>query len=146
MKKCANFMILPEFRLILECCKGKVSVEDAIMMKQDEISDTLYDPNYNIIVDIREFETSIDSTISNPILRFYNFLKELDIKSKVALLTTKPHQVVFSEILKRLSQDSLTIDIEIFSSPEAAIDFIGFSFNNFDLIKNKITVLNENTE
>ena len=79
------------------------------------------------------------------ISNFYDFLKELDIKSRVALLTTKPHQVVFSEILKRLNQDSLTIDIEIFSSPEAAIDFVGFSFNNFDLIKNQIIALNKNT-
>jgi hypothetical protein len=145
MRKYANFMILPEFRLILECCKGKTSVEDAIKMKKDELSDILYDPDYNIIVDIREFETSIDATISKSISNFYDFLKVLDIKSKVALLTTKPHQVVFSEILKRLSKDSSKIEIAIFSSPEAAIEFIGFSFNNYDLIKHQIIALNENT-
>jgi hypothetical protein len=145
MKKYANFMILPEFRLILECCKGKVSVEDAINMKKDELSDILYDPNYNIIVDIREFETSIDATISKSISNFYDFLKELDIKGKVAILTTKPHQVVFSEILKRLVKDSSKIEIAIFSSPVAAIEFIGFSFNNYDFIDNQIIALNENT-
>jgi hypothetical protein len=102
MKKYANFMILPEFRLILECCKGRASVKDAIKMKKEELSDIFYDSNYSIIVDIREFETSIDATISKSISSFYDFLKELEIKSKVALLTTKPHQVVFSEILKRL--------------------------------------------
>ena len=47
MKKYANHMILPEFRLILECCKGQASVEDAIHMKKDELSDRLYNPNYN---------------------------------------------------------------------------------------------------
>lgn len=34
MTKHANYMILPEFRLILECCKGQASVEDAISMKK----------------------------------------------------------------------------------------------------------------
>jgi len=145
MKKYANFMILPEFRLILECCKGKASVEDAIKMKKDELSDKLYDPNYNIIVDFRDFESDIDATISKSISKFFYFLKGLDIKSKVAFLTTKPHQVVISEILKRLVKESLTIDIEIFSSPEAAIDFIGFSFNTVDLVKDKIIELNKNT-
>jgi hypothetical protein len=144
MKKYANFMILPEFRLILECCKGRASVKDAIKMKKEELSDIFYDSNYSIIVDIREFETSIDATISKSISSFYDFLKELEIKSKVALLTTKPHQVVFSEILKRLSKES-SIEIGIFSSPEAAIEFIGFSFNNYDLIKKQIIALNENT-
>ena len=114
-------------------------------MKKDELSDILYDPNYNIIVDIREFETSIDATISKSISNFYDFLKELDIKGKVAILTTKPHQVVFSEILKRLSKNSPKIEIAIFSSPEAAIEFIGFSFYNYDLIESQIIALNKNT-
>jgi hypothetical protein len=145
MNKSANFMILPEFRLILECCKGNTSVEDAIKMKKDELSDMLYDPNYNIIVDIREFETSINATISKSISSFYNFLKELDLTCKVAFLTTKPHQVVLSEMLKRLSERSLNMKIAIFTSLEAAIEFVGFSFKSFELIRDKILALNENT-
>jgi len=138
-------MILPEFRLILECCQGNVSVEDAVQMKKDELTDKLYDPGYNIIVDIREFETSIDATISTSISNFHDFLKGLDLKSNVAFLTTKPHQVVFGEILKRLGAGSLFMEIEIFSSPEAAIDFLGYSINDFESIKNKISALSNNT-
>jgi hypothetical protein len=145
MKKFANFMILPEFRLILECCKGNTSVEDAIKMKKDEVSDILYDPNFNIIVDIREFETPIEAAISKSISHFHDFLKALEIKGKVAFLTTKPHQVVFSEILKRLGQSSLSLKIEVFSSPEAAIDYFGYSFNHYVLIRHQIIALNNDT-
>ena len=145
MKKYANYIILPEFRLILECCKGQASVEDAINMKKDELSDNLYNPNYNIIVDFQEFETFINITTTESISKFFNFLKGIDIKSKVAFLTTTPHQVVISEILKGLSKDSLTIEIEIFSTAEAAIRFLGFSVDSFDLINNKIIELNKNT-
>jgi hypothetical protein len=145
MKKYANFMILPELRLILECCKGKASVEDAIRMKKDELSDKLYSPDYDIIVDIRTFETSIDATIPKSISIFFNFLKELSIKGSVAFLTTEPHQVVMSEMLKRLSSNSLPMDIQIFSTIDAAIDFLGFSLTNYNLINNKIQLLNENT-
>jgi len=145
MKKYANYMILPEFRLILECCKGQASVEDAIYMKKTELSDNLYNPNYNIIVDFQEFETSLDSTINESTINFFNFLKELDINSKIAILTAEPHQVVISVILKGLIANLGTIKIEVFSTVEAAIRFLGFPIENFDLINNKIIELNKNT-
>ncbi len=145
MKTYANYMILPEFRLILECCKGQASVEDAIYMKKNELSDNLYNPNYNIIVDFQEFETFLDLTINESTINFYNFLKELDINGKIAILTAEPHQVVISLILKGLNTNMGTIKIEVFSTVEAAIRFLGFPLENFDLINNKIIELNKNT-
>jgi hypothetical protein len=145
MKQYANYMIVPEFNLILECCKGNTSVEDAINMKKDEIADNLYDAAYNIIVDIREFETSLDSNIAKSMAVFSDFLNKLLIRGKVAFLTTRPHQVVLSELLKRFIKDTLTIEIKIFSSPEAAIKFLGYPITSFELIKYKIAALNMNT-
>jgi len=138
-------MILPEFRLILECCKGQASVEDAIYMKKTELSDNLYNPKYNILVDFQEFDTFLDSTINESTINFYNFLKELDINSKIAILTAEPHQVVISVILKGLNTNLETFKIEVFSTLEAAIRFLGFPLENFDMINNKIIELNKNT-
>jgi len=145
MKKYANYMILPEFRLILECCKGQASVEDAIYMKKTELSDNLYNPKYNILVDFQEFDTFLDSTINESTINFYNFLKELDINSKIAILTAEPHQVVISVILKGLNTNLETFKIEVFSTLEAAIRFLGFPLEKFDMINNKIIELNKNT-
>ena len=145
MKKFANYMILPEYRLILECCKGHASVEDVICMKKTELSDNLYNPAYNIIVDFQEFETFLDSTINESTIAFYNFLKGLNINGKVAFLTAEPHQVVISMILKKLNDDLGAITIEVFSTIEAAISFLGIPIENFNLINNKIIELNKNT-
>lgn len=145
MEKYANYMILPEFRLILECCKGQASVEDAVSMKKTELSDNLYNPDYNIIVDFQEFETFLDSTINESTINFYNFLKALDIKIKIAILTAEPPQVVISVILKGLSTNSETFKIEVFSTVDAALRFLGIPIDNFDLINNKILELNKNT-
>ena len=145
MKKFANYMILPEFRLILECCKVQASVKDAIYMKKTELSDNLYNPKYNILVDFQEFDTFLDSTINESTINFYNFLKELDINSKIAILTAEPHQVVISVILKGLNTNLETFKIEVFSTLEAAIRFLGFPLENFDMINNKIIELNKNT-
>jgi hypothetical protein len=138
-------MILPEFRLILECCKGSASVEDAINMKKDEIADNLYNSEYNIIIDFREFEGPLEGTFAKSISIFADFLKKIDIKGKAAFLTTKPHQVVISEMLRRISKDSMSMEIVIFSSPEAAIKYLGYPLTVFELIKYKIEALNMNT-
>jgi hypothetical protein len=145
MNKYANFTILPELGLILECCKGPTSVEDAVNMKKDEITDNLYNPSYNIIVDIQGFETFLNATMPESVSDFFNFLKRLELRGRIAFLTTKPHQVVLSEILKGLFKDSSTLEIEIFSTAEAAVRFLGFSFDNFDLINTKITELKKKT-
>ena len=138
-------MILPELNLILECCRGETTVEAAVSMKKAEMADSLYNPNYDIIVDFQEFETLLGATINESISSFFNFLKEIEIKGKVAFLTKKPSQVVISEILKRLSSRSLTADIETFSTLEGAIRFIGHSMDKLDLINSRISELNKNT-
>lgn len=141
----ANYMILPELRLILECCRGKASVEDAIYMKKTEMSDNFYNPDYNIIVDFQEFETLLDSATKEMTTNFYYFLKGFEINSRVAILTSKPHQVVISMILRDLNRSSGGFNIEVFSTVKAAIRFIAIPIENFDLINNKIIELSNRT-
>jgi hypothetical protein len=145
MKKYADYVIMPELGLILECCKGLTSVEDAVMMKKDQIVNKLYNPSYNIIVDIQDFETNLDATMPESISVFFDFIKEVDLCKRIAFLTTKPHQVVFSQILKGLFIKNSETEIEIFSTVEAAVRFLGYSADNFDLINTKLTELNKNT-
>jgi len=145
MKMFANYMILPEFRLILECCKGEASVGDAIKMKKNEWLDILYSPEYNIIVDFQEFEAKVDEETNESILRFFRFLKSIDIRSKIAFLTAEPHQVVVSMILKELIKYGDTFKIEVFSTVEAAVRYLGYPVENLDLINKKIRELNNNT-
>jgi hypothetical protein len=145
MKNNANYMILPEFSLILECCRGNTSVEDAIHMKKTELSDKLYNPNYNIIVDFQEFKTSLDSTVKDSTVDFFSFLKDLNINCRIAFLTAEPHQVVISMILKELNSNLEAFKIEVFSTLEAAIGFLGYTAGDLDKISGKIRELKNNT-
>jgi hypothetical protein len=145
MGKYANYMILPEFRLILECCRGKASVEDAIEMKKAELSDHLYNPDYDIIVDFREFETILDSTLKESTSRFFHFLKELDRHCRIVILTAGPVQVVVSVLLKELLTNQGFVRLEVYSTVEAAIRFLGIPLENLDLINNKISELKKST-
>jgi hypothetical protein len=141
----SNYTILPEVRLILECCKGETTVEEAVEMKQAELTDPLYDPKYNIIVDFQEFETSLNSKTAESVLNFVKFIQMLKINSKVALLTTTPQQVVVSELLKRLSNDFLEISVETFSTLETAIKFVNSSIDQIDFVDDKLIELRRNT-
>ena len=145
MKKHANYRILSELGLILECCKGQATVEDAVNMKKDEISDQLYHPDYNIIVDFQEFEAAINADTTNSVSRFFDFLTNIGLKSKVAFLTAEPHQVVISMILKELSSELVSLKIGVFSTVDAAIRYLGIPNVHLDLISNQITELNKTT-
>lgn len=150
--KHVNYMILPEHRLILECCKGGATVKDTIAMKKVQIADSFYNPRYNYIVDFRKFESFINSAKLKTIHDLVEFLKGLGMSNKVALLTTKPHQVVVSKHLKELSSNVLSIQFEVFSTLESALKYIYFGSDNSQIleyhtiIENKLIELHSKTE
>ena len=143
MKKNANYLILPDLKLIIECCKGQANTEDATIMKRDEVADILYNPDFNVIVDLRDLKSIVNTTSVQAMTAFVPFLEGLGIKSKVAFLTTKPNQVVVAEILKNLSK-KLTIDFKTFSTPEAAIKHIGCPGDKYKIVIEKLKELNRN--
>lgn len=145
MQKHANYMILPELRLILECCKNQALVEDAINMKKAEMADELYNPEYNILVDFREFVTIIDPSVLVSTRNFFDFLKSMNIKGKIALLTAKPVQVVVSLTLKKLFKELKSPEIDVFSTIPGAVNYLKFPFESVGIIESKIKLLNSNT-
>jgi hypothetical protein len=114
-------------------------------MKKTESSDDLFNSDYNICVDFREFETKLDSSVKESTMNFFNFLKGLDLNGKIAILATAPHQVVISVILKELSTILRSVRMEVFSTVESALMYLGNPVENLDTINNKILELNRNT-
>jgi hypothetical protein len=145
MKKNVNYMILPEYKLILECCKGQASVEDSIQMKKAELSDKFYNSNYNIIVDFQNFDHYLDQTVFESVGNFFEFLKKSKIENRVAFLTSEPVQVVVGMILKKSNIDSGSMKLEVFSTLEAALIYLGYPVEAFDTITSKIKELNKYT-
>ena len=137
-------MILPELKIVLQCCKGKTAVGEAIIMLKQEISDSLHNPKYNIIVDFREFQVSTENIDTDSIILMVGFLKKLRITSKVAMLTSEPHQVIIAESLKRQCDEIHALTFETFSTLEAAISWVN-SMNNYELIDRKLFELSQNT-
>lgn len=141
MKNQADFVIIPECKLIIECCKGIVTLEDSLNLKIEELSDPQYNPTYNVIVDLQEVEIPLDSNPNEQITFFANYIKPLSLNCKVAFLTNEPHQVVIGEMLKQMTYEEPDVHIEIFSTLKAAINFLGLSNDKFDSISERLIEL-----
>ena len=143
MSNHANYRIMPELNLILECCKGRATVEDAIQMKKAEIADELYDPGFDILVDFHEFKTMIEPKIYDSAKRFFNFLSGLNIKGRISIFTAEPSQVVAGMVLKNLSVVPGSLRIEVYSTIDAAVRRLGIPDESMELVKRNLKSLNE---
>jgi hypothetical protein len=141
MKKLANYIILKELNVIVECYKGKLNTADAIAYKKDMYADADFDPAFNIVTDLRETQINIQTREHvDHIGQFLGFLKDTPVKRKVALLTDKPSQAVLAHLIKEFSKET-NIAHEVFSTLKAAMIYVGLSLNYYDLINETLNKL-----
>jgi len=138
MLKCVNYLIIPEYKLTLECCYGKVKVDDAIRMKQNQFLDNFYNPNYNIITDFRKLTSIIKRTTFKSINNFIKFLEKSGVQNNIALLAKSPEQVVVATILKQLCLKRLSIEVGVFTTLEAALKFVNVDPDKLPLIEREL--------
>lgn len=121
-----EYRVDPFLKINYEKIIGEVSILDIIKLKKEIVYSDDYQENYNLIVDIRE--ATFTDFIQN-IPQFTEFIIEIskfrNMNRKCAFLTTKPVDVVNSELVK-LNLDKLNIGIkmEIFSTENAALEWL----------------------
>lgn len=107
-------------KIIIETWPKKISFEDYQQLKQSEFNHPDFDPNFNIIHDLRLLNMGLNEMIIDKIIKFIsNNPKEMSSR-KSALLTNNPDQVVNS-IEFANKAEKLPINFKIFSTPEAAL-------------------------
>jgi hypothetical protein len=141
MKNFVNYTILPELKLVLEYYRGDLTTIDVQNLKKKELLDSLYNVKYNIICDFRELESHILPTSEESIRKLLDFFKSLGLRSKVAILTTQPNQVVITELMKRLSMEPMGIHFEPFSTLVSTLDFVDCSMDSLNTIKDRLNEL-----
>lgn len=144
MKRLTNYIILPALKIMVECYKGELSAEAAISYKKALLKDPDYDPSYNIITDLREIEVNISSENLHQITEFFDFLKDTPVKRKVSLITDKPSQTVLAHFFKELGRESI-IQYDVFCTLEAALEYVGLTKNELNLIDETLQHLSRNT-
>ena len=126
MSKKLRYMILEEQSLILEYYSGQFCVDELIDFKKRIGKDKKFNPNFNVLSDIRELVF-----LFNPeeVKKYIQFLlenkKHIGIR-KTAMITCTPNQVATSLGFDML-KDDLPVEFKIFSTFKSAFDFIRIS-------------------
>lgn len=139
MKKTIKYFIYEDYRLVIEIIQGPIALIDYFKMKEIETQDPRYDPSFNFILDIREADFVIAHSAKGEIDKYISFAKStpnLVGKRKSALLTKTPDQVVAMTLYKL--SNSLPLTLEIFSTYQAALTWLGIEGFNTDKEELKI--------
>lgn len=131
------YQILPEFNIIIDYFFGIISRSDLILHNNDLINDKEFNPDFSIIVDLRD--SKLDFSIKE-ILSYIDFTKAtpgMTGKRRTAILTKTPNQVAITS-LYTLKMSGLPPVADIFSTPEAAINWLGIPDPDIRLIQETI--------
>jgi hypothetical protein len=147
MEKLVNYRIISELKLILECAKGSSKTENVKALKIRQIADKEYNPNFNLIIDFRESDIDFKSLNILKLKEFFDFAKNTKGvlgERRTAVLTSSPEQAVLSSLLKEVG-NKLTTNFEIFSSLEAALNYLDISLEQFKYIDSTLNSLSSDT-
>jgi hypothetical protein len=142
VKKSADYIILPDAKLIIEVLSGSAFLEDYLELKQREAQDLLYDNSYNFIVDLRETEDiGYRGDVESQIKTYIDTVKSRKVvaKRKSAFITNSPKQTAVM-MLYKMSSD-LPIIIDIFTTIWAAnnwLDIQHYDTNEIEAIIEKL--------
>ena len=119
-----KFRILPEHKLIIESWTGEFSLKEIIDLKCIEAMDPNWKDYYDVLADDRYI-----NILNEPIDKDNNIYLPLGQKfikkRKTAILTRLPDQVVAPTLLNMQKPSEALVEIEIFSTVEAALRWLG---------------------
>ncbi len=117
------FKIEIKDRIIYETWPEMLSFDDYCKMKNKQFSHQDFDPEFNVITDLRKVDMKFDESF---ILNIISFIKENPdfMKHKKSALVADSPQLVASSLFFGQKMRDLTVKVSIFSTLEAAIKWI----------------------
>ncbi|AEV32432.1 hypothetical protein Oweho_1436 [Owenweeksia hongkongensis DSM 17368] len=101
------FRILPEHKLIIELCGSSFGLDDYIEFKKREITHPDFNPEYDILSDLRCSNFTVPAKDVHKMVTFFKESIRLDIDRKGCLLTLEPLQTAYSMLFEKHMTDSI---------------------------------------
>jgi hypothetical protein len=127
------YKILPEYQLVIEKYTGYLFIEDYIAFKKSIVNDPLFKPNYKFYIDFNQVNFKITEKDIAIYLKFIDHnLPNLGSRFS-AIVTNTPNQVVSTTMYKMLQKNRSQV-VEIFSTKENAINWLGLEIETINYI------------
>ena len=126
IKSYTTFEIFPSQKLIIEYYAGDISVDILIGIKKEISKHESYNPNYNLIMDMRNSNFLYEREAVTEFTKFFKSFHAIIGRRKVAYLTGKPNEVVATKVFAQLIGD-LEINAQTFSTVPAIVSWFNIS-------------------
>ncbi|WP_372640994.1 hypothetical protein [Ancylomarina sp.] len=134
MNKSGSYVILEKEQIIIEYHSGEINVDDIINSRKVISSNPDYNPNFNIVLDIRDASMNLSP---HDVARGVAFIKKFNIllgERKSAFLTSSPNHVVITTLFSR-GLGGFPIKPRVFSTEKAAFEWSSGNKYNTDYLK-----------
>ncbi|MCE1198561.1 MAG: hypothetical protein LWW85_06295 [Marinilabiliales bacterium] len=133
MEFSAKYLILSDLRLVLESYQGDVTLNALVSHKQMMMSDPSFDPNFNILIDVRGCSFNMDKLDLQRFLEYGRSEAKMRFQRRTALLAETPEQTAATSLLVNRAHD-MPILMEVFSTETAAMRWVGLQMTSFNFI------------
>jgi hypothetical protein len=140
MPNCLKYQVIPELQIILEYLAGHIDLNELINFEIAQSEDESYNSAYSNITDLRNAEFIVTE---NAIKKYVDFVKKTEKMisyRKVAFIVGTPSQTALTILYAQLV-NHLPINNKVFSTLEAAMNWIGLKINDQQLVQKTLESL-----
>ncbi len=120
-----NYQIDSSQKAIIETWPAEIMIEDYIDVKQRQFKDSDFNPDFNVITDLRSLtQIFIEDTIYK-IVEFMSIHSDKIRDRKSAVIADNPQSVASAYFFKEKCR-KLPVKIQVFSTIDAALEWLAY--------------------
>lgn len=138
MSLSAQYFILDEFKLVIEVFSGQIFLKDLIDLKQRQMEDPRFNPEYNSITDLCEAKMNLSITDVKTYINHYENLKRLHGNRNCAILTSSPKAAAIAMVYRNYTS-SFPMSYEVFTTIKGTLRWVNIADDKVEVISKLIT-------
>ena len=117
-----KYTINTKRKIIIETWSEFVTIEEFIELKKQEFSDSEFNPNFNVLTDLRITKLGFDEKLISEIIK-YMLSNPAKIKNRKSAIVADNPQLVAGSFLYEKKGVDLPVNIKTFTTIEAALNW-----------------------